>query len=292
MALHAECPDCHNPHAVKQDPPMISFNPSNPSDPNHFTPPDANGRIKGVKGIDLNGAVKSEVDYQYELCFKCHGVPGKSACGSSRCPTASSFQMTRQDGVYNIRDKVNHLNPALVSYHPITQNNPANDTEVPSLRTDVPLNRTTSLIYCTDCHSSDTSSAAGGAGPDGPHGSSYGAILAKQYTFNPEISYSTANYDLCFKCHDESSILNDVSGFPHSRHLGTRKRSCINCHDPHGSHRFAHLLNFLTYAVYGGTTYQITGQGSFTEPTWQDLGTYQGQCYLNCHGVKHSPKSY
>ncbi len=103
MNLHAECSDCHNPHGVKSALPMISFNPASPMNGQHTTAPAANAVIAGVPGIDSGGAVKANIDNQYELCFKCHGVPGKSACGTGRCSTATSFSMVRADGEYNIR---------------------------------------------------------------------------------------------------------------------------------------------------------------------------------------------
>jgi len=293
MNLHVECMDCHNPHAAKDDDPMISFNPNNTSAP-HSTPPDANGRIEGVSGIDISGSVKKEIAYQYELCFKCHGVPGMSACGTSRCPTPDSFQMTRLDGVYNLRDKVNPNNPSLVSYHPLVENNPDNNNEVPSLRSDIPLDRTNSLIYCTDCHNSNISEAAGGTGPAGPHGSDNGAILADTYTFDPQLGNFTDNQvDLCLKCHSVNSLHdnNNPSGFLHDRHLD-KDHTCINCHDPHGSHESNHLINFKTFSVFGGSTFQITGQGAFSEPTFIDGGRYRGTCYLVCHGEVHPPRCY
>ncbi len=299
MKLHAECADCHNPHAVESAPPMVSFNPSSPTAP-HTTAPAVNARLKGVKGIDINGGVKASADSQYEVCFKCHGVPGKSACGDSRCSTATSFSMTRQDGVYNIREKVVSSTPGLVSYHPIVSNNPSNNSEVPSLRTDIPLNRTSSLIYCTDCHSGDTSAAAGGSGPNGPHGSVYPAMLTQDYAFGSTGFYSSASYRLCFKCHDEGKILSDSSGFPHNRHLRRVRTSCITCHDPHGSARSQHLINFMTGTTAGGGGMggggmgggAVSPVGGRAEPVWQDDGVYKGRCYLSCHGKTHNPKTY
>jgi len=288
MAQHAECADCHNPHSVQSAPPMISFNPANMAAP-HTVAPAANALIQNVKGVDINGAVTTNVQFQYELCFKCHGLPGKSACGTGRCPTATGLQMTRLDGVYNIRDKVNSGTPGLVSYHPIENNNPSNNAEVPSLRTDIPLNKTSSLIYCTDCHSGDTSAAAGGTGPNGPHGSMYGAILAQNYGFASYINYSAASYEVCFKCHDEASLLANASGFLHKEHLIDEKSGCINCHDPHGSQAYPHLINFLTNI--GGVS-NITGSMMSSTPSWTDRGVYSGSCTLNCHGYNHMAKKY
>ncbi len=292
MSFHVECTDCHNPHGAKSGPPMVSFRPNDPSDPNHTTPPLANASILGVSGISATGAVKAEIDFQYELCFKCHGVPGDSACENQRCTTARSLNMTRQDGIYNLRDKVISGSSGLVSYHPIEINNPGNNTEVPSLRTDIPLNRTSSLIYCTDCHNGESSVAAGGTGPDGPHGSNVEAMLAETYPMEPERAYSSAQYALCYQCHDEGLLLDDASGFSHNRHVRSRGFTCINCHDPHGSQSSQHLINFLTSTDSGGQVFQITGDGGFAEPTWQDDGNFKGSCFLNCHGSRHRPKRY
>jgi len=293
MPFHVECMDCHNPHAVAAADPMITFNPSNPSAP-HTTAPAANARIAGVTGIDVNGNVVAEITNQYELCFKCHGRPGQGPCGglpSERCPTADRFSMVRLDGVYNIRDKVYSGTPGIVSWHPIESNNPSNNTEVPSLRNDIPgMNRTTGLIYCTDCHNSNASAAAGGGGPNGPHGSTNDLILAQRYSLDPTPPYNAIEYELCFKCHSEANILNDRSFGEHRKHIEGVDKACINCHDPHGSHKFQHLLNFQTNTTAGGITWTMDsncggGAGSCgrPEPTWEDRGQFRGACYLNCH---------
>ena len=290
MTLHVECADCHNPHASYDSPPMISFNPADPFDTNHSTAPFINGSFAGVTGIDINGGVKSEADYEYEVCLKCHGVPGNSACENQRCSTADSYNMVRQDGVYNIRDKINSGNPALVSYHPIEFNNPSNNNEVPSLRNDIPLSTSSSLIYCSDCHNSNSAPAAGGVGPSGAHGSTLEGLLSNAYDFDPVNATSLSN-DLCFKCHDSTNLYSDQS-FPHTEHVIAENTACINCHDPHGSASNQHLINFLTSSNVAGQVRVITGQGSFTEPTWIDTGLHSGTCWLNCHGKVHAGENY
>jgi hypothetical protein len=291
MPLHVECEDCHNPHASRSDPPMISFNPSNPTGLNHTTAPFVNGSLIGVTGIDLSGSVKLEAEYEYEVCFKCHGVPGKNACNNRRCSTATGYNMARQDGTYNLRDKFDPGNPALISYHPVNSNNPNNNSEVPSLRQDTLLNRTTSQIYCSDCHSGDTSPAAGGGGPAGTHGSRWEGILALRYEFDPQSSFSHMSDSLCLKCHDSGSLYSNDS-FPHRLHVLDNSKSCINCHDPHGSAVYPHLINFLTTSNVSGLTLEITGTATHSEPTWEDNGRYSGTCYLSCHGVVHDGASY
>ncbi len=289
--LHVECGDCHNPHASRDDLPMISFNPTNPMGTDHSTAPFVNGSLAGVTGIDINGALKNEADYEYEVCFKCHGVPGRSACESRRCSTAEQYRMTRQDGIYNLRDKFDPGNPTLVSYHPVAINDPANNGEVPSLRNDIPLSRGSGLIYCGDCHSSDVSPAAGGIGPRGPHGSRNEAILALRYEFNPKSGFNLASGGLCMKCHDAGSLYGNDS-FLHRQHVVDRGLSCLNCHDPHGSASYPHLINFLTSSSASGQTLEITGLGGSSDPTWVDTGRYRGTCYLNCHGTVHDGAEY
>ena len=289
--LHVECEDCHNPHATREDLAMISFNPGNPTDRNFTEAPFANGSIIGVTGIDINGQPKPEVEYEYEVCFKCHGLPARSACDNRRCTTATTYQMSRQDGEYNLREKVNAGNPALISYHPIDTNNPSNDAEVPSLRFDTPLNRSSSRIYCGDCHSGEFSQAAGGQGPNGPHGSQNESILALNYELASTSNQGLRSGLLCFKCHDSGSLFSDES-FKHRLHVIDKGTTCVNCHDPHGSAAYPHLINFLTSSSATGQTRTITGTGTYFEPTWEDNGQYSGTCYLNCHGVIHDGSSY
>ncbi len=288
MPLHVECEDCHNPHASFDSPPMISFNPGNPLDTNHSVPPFANGSLAGVRGIDISGNVKEEAEYEYEVCFKCHGVQGDGACNNGRCSTASGFQMERLDGVYNIRDKFDTGNPALISYHPIYANNPSNNNEVPSLRNDIPLNASTSLIYCNDCHSSTNSPSGGGVGPSGPHGSLNEGILSQRYSFSTTTNSPNVDNELCFKCHDSGNLYEDVS-FEHNKHVQDEGASCTMCHDPHGSTAGDHLINFLTTSSFGN---DITGSGGYAQPTWIDNGVYRGTCYLVCHGEDHNPEAY
>jgi len=199
--------------------------------------------------------------------------------------------MIRLDGTYNLRDKFDPGNPSLRSYHPVAQNNPNNDSQVPSLRPDSTLNTSTTHIYCGDCHAGNRSPAAGGDGPSGAHGSIYEGLLAATYAFDPQPGTGFSTNRLCFKCHDWGLLNQDIS-FPHSKHVFDEGASCINCHDPHGSAAYPHLINFLLSANVGGRTFEIRGIGGYPRPFWRDNGTYAGTCWLNCHGVEHDGKSY
>jgi predicted CXXCH cytochrome family protein len=319
MPLHVECMDCHNPHTVTPGAlPMISFNPNSPSAPNHSIPPEANSLIQGVTGIDINGNAIASVTNQYELCFKCHGRAGKNTCESDRCGAPLAHDMIRADMISappdlggiqidrSIRDRVYSATPGLLSWHPIESNNPAaTAAEVPSLRTDIPLNTSTSLIYCTDCHNSDQSEASGGVGPNGPHGSTEEGLLADGYVLDINSTASdTASYALCYKCHDELTIKSAASFNKHDAHIGNRQGSCMKCHDPHGSHQYPRLINFLWWSdgqividcirQKGGGTQpcDTTNTGGVAAPVWVDTGSFTGECWLSCHGTGHAGKTY
>jgi len=247
---HVECVDCHNPHAANASP---------------ASPPQASGSLAQVAGISSSGATVIPLVYEYQLCYRCHGDnPG------SRPPVVARVIYER-----NLRQKFKASN---MSYHPVevVGKNP----DIPSLL--VPYT-TSSLIYCTDCHNSDSGPKAGGAGPNGPHGSMWTPILERQAATSDFTTESPQAYALCYKCHNRNSILSDQSFSKHRLHIVDKQTPCTACHDPHGTAMSTHLINFDRTIVFSNN------QGILR---FEDRGRYMGACYLKCHNINHNLKTY
>ncbi len=256
---HVECSDCHNPHAVES-----------PSMQSSFVPIGAT--MKRVKGVTISGSVIAESNYEFEVCFRCHGDT------AVQIPTT----IPRLAPSTNLRLDFNTGN---ASFHPVVTG--LSGISVPSLKPGIPSG---SQIRCTDCHNNDQSRRFGGTGPDGPHGSTFDFMLRDNYTTTSPNVESTYQYALCYNCHDRQSILSDVSFKEHKKHLN-EDVACSACHDPHGvsgttvtgsSH--THLINFDTRYVFPNPN---NGQLKFV-----DQGFRKGSCTLLCHGEKHNNENY
>jgi predicted CXXCH cytochrome family protein len=250
---HVECIDCHNPHAIIQ---------------RTAQPPRISGALNGVSGVTAEGGEINEATYEYEICFKCHGIN----------PASIFSTISRQITQTNTILEFDQANP---SYHPITA--AGANHNVPSLFSGMDES---TIIYCTDCHNSDPSSQI-----KGPHGSQYPYLLAYQYETADDTQENISAYELCYRCHDRESILNNESFSEHNRHIKEEKTPCSACHDAHGisfsqgnSTNNSNLINFDTTIVFPVSN---TGQ-----PEFEDLGTFRGQCFLECHNKTHSPEEY
>ena len=268
---HVECQDCHDPHGVSSAAALL--------------PTMVNGRLKGVSGIDKAGSAVVLAQYEYEVCFKCHGN------SNNAIPV-----VTRVLNTMNKRLVLDPTNPGLTpSFHPIIDR--GRNSTMPSLPSqDEPSLNANSIIYCTSCHDSDRSSKVGGTGPNGPHGSLYSPILRQRYEMSVGVSENFAVYSLCYRCHNRDNILADASFKKnsasslggHSRHLlaggGT---PCSVCHDPHGIYDDKHLSGDHTNLINFDTTVvgPVSGQ---TYPRFTDTGAFAGTCTLVCHGVTHN----
>ncbi len=257
MDKHVECADCHNPHQVNnQGAPLAS-------------PSAINGRLAGVKGVSIAGMELTEANEEYEICFGCHA--DNAFVGSS--------VVTRIIQETNERLRFEPGNP---SFHPVVA--AGKNMNVPSLR---PEYSETDMIYCTDCHGSDSSVKAGGVGANGPHGSIYPHILIARYEQDSyPINYSSSNYSLCFRCHDPNALFNpqiSTFGNSHRTHVIGHGTSCSVCHDPHGvsvaqgatTRNNAHLINFDI---------------RFVDPLTAEYDSVAKNCTVSCH--TQNPKQY
>ncbi|MGB8930963.1 MAG: cytochrome c3 family protein [Anaeromyxobacteraceae bacterium] len=259
---HVTCVDCHDPHRAN---------------PRPAQPPAASGLLAGAWGVDLNGRQIDPARFEYEVCLKCHG------------DTAPIATLTN-DGVRRAVQDANLrlvFSPSSPSFHPVAA--PGRNSLVPGLK---PPYTTASMIYCTDCHASDQSPAAGGAGARGPHGSIYPHLLERNYSTNDPTPETPSAYALCYKCHDRETLLSespspiDGTGFPgHRSHVAGQSASCATCHDGHGvsmdagsARENAHLISFNTAAVSANSA----GRAVYTSTSPR-----HGSCNLTCHGVPH-----
>jgi predicted CXXCH cytochrome family protein len=250
------CTDCHGAHTMKTGRALA------PNVPPNF------GRVRGVNAA---GAAVSAASFEYEVCFKCHSEPKPVQPYISRQLTTDNPRL--------------QFAPSAISFHPVEA--AGKNTNVPSL---VPGLTTASIMYCNDCHNADTGTRAGGSAANGVHGSAHRPLLLARYDttdFSPE---SAAAYNLCYRCHDRTSILANQS-FPfHKKHVVDQHTPCSVCHAAHGISstlgnplRNAHLIDFDTSIVR-----PTTGNRLY----YESHGLNSGTCYLKCHNVDHNPMNY
>jgi len=271
---HGECDDCHNAHVLTH--------PALPA-----SAPAASSRLLGTSYVEaLNGAAwtppsyvyhapddPTPIQYEYQLCFKCHSswtsLPLISPSGRAPTDTAREF------------------NPNNASYHPVEA--PGKQTGAVITNSLLPPYTQASVIYCSDCHGSDSPTD-----PAGPHGSNYRYLL-KRYDASAEHSaaYQPTDFALCYGCHRESALLNDDEATQtnfkyHKLHLQDAAGRqpfvplCVSCHgSSHGSAN-ARLVDFS----------QEPHLTSFTSWASKEAGGGRGQCTLICHGRRHTLMGY
>jgi predicted CXXCH cytochrome family protein len=247
--MHVECEDCHNPHAAKK---LAA------------TAPAVNGFNAGVMGINQVGSPVDPVQYEYEVCYRCH----------ADSPNKPPSRTVRQIEQNNVRLEFALAGP---SFHPVA--GPGKNPDSPSLIG--PTYTELSVIYCSDCHASNGTGA-----PAGPHGSIYPAILKYRYEKADNTPESASAYELCYSCHSRTSILSNASFGEHSKHVSSERAPCNVCHDPHGINfsqgnvtNNSHLINFDRAIV----TADGSGNMRFVK-----TGTNSGYCLLRCHGTTHN----
>ncbi len=264
-STHVECQDCHNPHSAN----------STPGSAPGSMPIILPGALSNVRGLNISGTAVSPVTAEYQICLRCHSD------SASRTPAARTPRVIVQT---NTRLEFQTSNP---SYHPIA--GVGKSGTVPSLLTPW---TTTDQMNCTDCHNNNAGPNAGGAGPNGPHGSTNPLLLERAYTIADNTTESAAAYALCYKCHSRTSIIGTgTNSFKeHNKHIVGERAPCNVCHDPHGVSSTqgstlsnSRLMNFDTSIVTKSGTQPIR---------WERVGTTGGRCYLTCHGANHNPWTY
>jgi predicted CXXCH cytochrome family protein len=255
---HVQCVDCHNPHgSYKLD----------------ARAPAVSGSLSGTWGIDRSGAAATPAQYEYEVCFKCHG----DSANQPQQLVVAIDSPRRAVADVNLRRKLDASSAA--SFHPVETT--GRNADVPSLI--APLSPA-SIIYCGDCHGSDSTAVKG------PHGSNIRHILVAKFDTTDGTSESPSSYALCYKCHDRASILKGTTFSGHGTHVVQQRTSCATCHDSHGVSSVqgsvvnnAHLINFDTSVV------RPNAKGVLK---YTSNGVRNGSCSLSCHGVQHDETAY
>lgn len=302
---HAECEDCHNPHAAS---PGVS--PGIPNTTNNLAAP-VNKGVWGVQpawpaqwGQVTTYTELPDVQYQYQLCLKCHSYYAFGAL-----PPPDPYGMIA--GGVNT-DQALEFNPNNASFHPVVA--PGKNSFTMTVGA-TPYNFSSSLINgmtptstmtCAECHSDSV------PGPKGLHGADTWPILWAPYDGSTGVS-GTEDH-LCFKCH-KASVYGGMGGAStdwqstgfsgpggltgtgpmmnlHFRHLELRQVPCAGCHSAvtHGWKRRAML-------VYGTGTpdsapynshskYPIAGSSLYGIPSALNVDAVASGSWTRslCHG--------
>jgi len=242
FSRHVECVDCHSPHE---------------STSTVAAAPDAFGAIQGAWGVSVANAPvgsytyteKHGVDYEYELCMKCHG--DWAAAGDTR----------------NIAEEIDTRN---ASVHAVEAASTSSQVVLGSFVATTTPWTNSSVMYCTSCHG-----AADAAMQDGPHVSTQAPLLKAPY-----LGGSTSHGDgLCYTCHRYDVYYTGVADLDastgsrfwnnnqpsrlHMLHAGTNGLGCQACHTSHGAE--------LPHLIRGDVGYIHSGTGG-------------GSCANQCHG--------
>ncbi|MFA5241203.1 MAG: cytochrome c3 family protein [Sulfuricella sp.] len=251
---HAECEDCHNPHAVS---PGVSPNVGSGTPTSNL----ASNVLKGIWGVSptwpaIWGNVTSytevnDVQYQYQLCLKCHSY---YAFGLTPPPEPYAHDPVTMP---NLTDQAKEFNPNNKSFHPVVAPGKNDFIAYDGVSYTAALiggMTPASVMGCADCHSDSQNPT----GMKGPHGADYWPILWGPYDFSTGMNGT--DHHLCFKCHDRgiygggtntsaystgfSGRMGGAAKNLHNRHIDFRNMPCYACHAavPHGWKRRAFLV--------------------------------------------------
>ncbi len=127
------------------------------------------------------------------------------------------------------------------------------------------------------------------------HGSPNVSLLSDTYVISDFNNYSSADYDLCWRCHDENNIVSRMSNNAfrnrHEKHVIREDTSCFECHDVHApaDPGEAGLIDMQTPINEG---YDISYRGNDDASTSFWISGSLGYCSIKCHGKDHTPKDY
>ena len=282
---HANCVDCHNPHATKRvdmtfsAPPLIRA---------------SQAGVVGISGTDGRSVVYPAAN-QFESCLRCHG----SSTGKTN-PTQFGYLPLRMTAGGDALNVLTQFAATSASSHPVMHDRNSPFPQ-PSLRTNMldldgtRMGRSVGVrILCTDCHNSDDNREFGGTGPNGPHGSKYSHILERRYDMSqaslpgqpitnlnvpPDLT-ATGNYALCAKCHDLSRVMANSSFTEHARHINDGF-SCSVCHTSHGMGVQVATVSGERMVNFDINVVAPNGKG----PIQYRKAT--NSCSLTCHGHAH-----
>lgn len=317
---HAECVDCHNPHAATaaselkgSDGVTISSNPTNFTD---LTSGNLTANADVSTSVTQPNVTTLYLDYK--LCFKCHSNWAYGAAANAPNPTPSAaWQQTNMAQEFNVNNWSFHwVEGDLVgsslsgttyaagcnNYGPSSTATPRASTSYgnfnatyigimePSLSGATDTQIRTAKLRCSSCHGMDGKSSTT---PEGPHGSANAFLLkvpsgSTYNTWSSSVSYSSNSTTIwCFNCHSNNFTNTGFSGMSQNLHTNRHNgRYCQYCHVaiPHGWKRYR-LIRFgdCDSAPYNGTG-ASTG---FLKPTgsgfnWGPSGSWsEPECHSN-----------
>ena len=226
-----------------------------------------------------------------QVCFGCHAGPASTRLTQGGADLGALFAKEAASS---------HAPGATSAAHP----------ELPSLRSGL----FTGTLDCGSCHDNSNPD-----GPRGPHFSAFPHLLKAGYGREGDVAGTgdRAN-DLCFGCHDKTSILENQSFPLHAQHISgftgataLKRRPdpsqlpqrpawagqltsglaaalgqptpCATCHDPHGSRKSPALIAFDKTVV---------ARSSVGAIDFRSTGPRHGNCTLTCHGYDHVQAGY
>ncbi|MEN8263766.1 MAG: hypothetical protein ABFR82_09910 [Nitrospirota bacterium] len=276
---HAECVDCHNPHALGSLGDI------------HTAPGNAvSDVIKNVWGVEPTwptiwtqpilftvrkpSAYPDGAQYEYQICFKCHSYYGLGSVtdGVSSITGPSGISITDQAWEFNNNNKSVH--PVVVSLN--NQTGSTTPKPLTSAQMSSPWNSGTgnNTMYCSDCHGADDESS----GAKGPHGSTRKFLLKGNAQYWPtksdgstlwklsDYSIFSSNGLFCINCHPiyDGTWKNNVHSVGMGMASPHQDLTCVTCHVavPHGSKR-SRLIGYGTTDPspynYAGNSLKVTG---------------------------------